>query len=105
MVGEAWNVTTPDGDTLSVELEYTRGVAAYGRREFRIASTLDAERWGIYRTEQGEDLVMSRGASIDRLRAFSFAASGPRLSPLFDGSERLVAISSPPWGRREIWVE
>jgi hypothetical protein len=48
----------------------------------------------IYRVEQIEDVVRSTG--IDRVGKFSFKAEGPKLAPLFDGSQQLVSVISIP---------
>jgi hypothetical protein len=39
----------------------------------------------------------------DRVKEFSYKASGGRLGPLFDGTERVVSIDSFHWYNRGIY--
>ena len=42
--------------------------------------------------------------NADRLKKVTFKASGEKLSPLFDGSEKLISVISVPWYQREIYL-
>ncbi len=44
--------------------------------------------------EQAADVVRSMPNGIDRVSKLSIKATGPRLAPLFDGSEQLISITS-----------
>jgi hypothetical protein len=45
-----------------------------------------------------------RGAGADRVQKIQFKASGPTLSPLFDGSEQLIGVTSDPWYTRQTFL-
>jgi hypothetical protein len=38
------------------------------------------------------------------LQKILFKASGPKLSPLFDGSEQLIGVTSNPWYTRQTFL-
>jgi hypothetical protein len=49
-------------------------------------------------------LVLRPGLPSARLETVSVKAGGPRLQSLFDGSERLIAVTSLPWSIRRAFV-
>jgi hypothetical protein len=56
------------------------------------------------RFEQGADVVRGAGTGPERLQKFTFKATGEKLSPLFDGTEQLINMTSVPWYQREIYL-
>ena len=46
----------------------------------------------------------STATGVDRVINFSFKATGPRLAPIFDGNEQLLAITSVPHYSRTIYL-
>ena len=56
----------------------------------------------IYRIEQAADVVRSTATSTDRAQKYAFKATGAKLSPLFNGSEQLVSITSLPFYTRQV---
>ncbi|MGK7871705.1 hypothetical protein, partial [Falsiroseomonas sp. E2-1-a20] len=95
---EDWSFATPDGERLHLRLRYPPSPPTWGRIE---ALTF----WpvfvgGHYRFDmsyQGLVLLRSTPIALDRISEVSFNATGPRMSVLFDGSERLVSVLSMPW--------
>jgi hypothetical protein len=63
-------------------------------KELRVYSQSKPEFFRIYRFEQGVDVV--RGASTDRNGCKVTFAAG-ELSPLFDGTEQLISVTSVPF--------
>jgi hypothetical protein len=72
------------------------------KAEERIYSSSKPGFYRIYRTEQATDAM--RRAESDRIRGVVFNASGPTLSRLFDGSERLISVTSVSWYARQVFV-
>ena len=62
------------------------------------------EFFRIYRFEQGVDVVRGAGTGPERLQKVAFKAAGEKLSPLFDGTEQLISLTSVPWYQREIYL-
>jgi hypothetical protein len=82
-VDETWDIGADDGNTLQVELQFTRGVLARGMAEAKLHSAAKPDFYRIYKFEQAADVVWSTATGIDRVSKFSFKASGPKLAPLF----------------------
>lgn len=104
-VDELWRFHSHDGDSIELALRFVRSVPIYGRRDFKIYSAVNPDFYRIYRLEHAEDVVMSKALNVDRRLAYSFSATGPRLSPLFDGTEELISVATLPWTRREVWLD
>jgi hypothetical protein len=73
-----------------------------GKVEAKLYSAVKPEFYRIYRSEQSTDVV--RSATADRVQKVVFKASGPKLSPLFDGSEQLIGVTSNPWYTRQTFL-
>ena len=86
-VEESWQFQAPDGNSIQLEIQYARGPLKPGKAESLLYSAVKPSFYRIYRYEQLEDAVRDTGT--DRIQKIVFKASGPKLSPLFDGSEQL----------------
>jgi hypothetical protein len=104
IIDETWVVKADDGSALEIELQFARGVPTRGKGEAKPYSAAKPEFYRIYRFEQAVDVARSTTTGIDRVSKFSFKASGPKLAPVFDGSERLVSITSIPSYSRSIYL-
>jgi hypothetical protein len=103
-VEESWSFTTDGGDSVQVQVQYTRGVPGRANVESLVYSGAKPDFYRIYRYEQATDVVRSTVAGTDRAQKVSFKASGRQLTPLFDGSEQLVSITAIPWYSRQIFL-
>jgi hypothetical protein len=103
---ERWTVVTQGGggNRLEIRLRYVATTPTRLTSEARVYSARNPDFYRIYRVEQGNDVVRSGPAGVDRVEEFALAASGPRLGALFDGTERLIAILSVPSYVRQIFL-
>jgi hypothetical protein len=104
VVKESWQAKGTDGSALAIDLEFIRGVPARGKVEAKLHSAAKPDFFRVYRYEQGADVVRSSATGVDRVTNLSFKASGPRLAPIFDGNEQLLAITSVPSYSRTIYL-
>ena len=105
VVKESWQAKGADGSALAVALEFIRGTPVRGKVEAKLHSAAKPDFFRVYRFEQGADVVRSSATGVDRVTNFSFKASGPRLAPIFDGNEQLIAITSVPHYSRTIYLQ
>jgi hypothetical protein len=104
MIDESWDYKGDNGHTTSLQIQYIRGAAERNKSELRVYAQPKPEFFRIYRFEQGVDLVLAADGNAERLKKVTFKASGEKLSPLFDGSEKLISVISVPWYQREIYL-
>jgi hypothetical protein len=102
VVEERWQFRTPDGQALDAHIEYVRGTPTVVQAEDRVHSAARPHFYRIYRTEQARESL--RTADPGRIRRFAFSASGPLLSQVFDGSERLIGIDALHWYARQVYL-
>jgi len=103
-VEEVWDAKAENGDAVQLQLQYVRAPAVRGKVDLRVYSGAKPEFYRIYRYTLATDALRGVGTAGDRVRAFTFKASGPKLAPLFDGSEQLVAITSVPYYSRQVFL-
>jgi hypothetical protein len=99
---EAWEYISDGGDKIQLQLKYTRGVTTRSKTETNVYSAIKPEFYRIYRVDSAADVVRSTATGIDHAQTVTFTASGPKLSPLFDGKEQLISITSLPWYSRQV---
>jgi hypothetical protein len=104
IVEESWEYQADNGSSASLQVRYVRGVAAREKGELRVYSQSKPEFFRIYRYEQGVDVVRGARTGPERLQKAIFKAAGEKLSPLFDGTEWLISLTSVPWYQREIYL-
>jgi hypothetical protein len=103
-VEESWEFKGDGGDLIQLQLQYVRGVATRSKVEVTPYSPVKPDFYRIYRIEQAADVVRSTAAGIDRAQKYAFKALGAKLSPLFDGSEQLISITSLPFYTRQVFL-
>jgi hypothetical protein len=103
-VEEAWDAKADTGDAIQVQLQYARGVAAAEKIDARFYSGAKPDFYRLYRYTQAADVVRGAGAAAERLTWFNFKASGPKLGPLFDGTEQLISIVALPYYSRQVYL-
>jgi hypothetical protein len=101
-VEESWEFKSQDGDSIQLQIQYARGASTPDKAETKFYSAAKPEFYCIYRSEQSTDVVRSPAA--DRVQKVLFKAFGPTLSPLFDGSEQLIGVTSDPWYTRQTFL-
>jgi hypothetical protein len=101
-VEESWELQSQNGDSIQLQIQYVRGTMATGKAEQLMYSAAKPGFYRIYRSEQAVDIV--RGPGADHVQKIVFKASGPKLAPLFDGSEQLIGVTSMPWYARQTYL-
>jgi hypothetical protein len=104
IVDESWDYKAENGHAASLQVQHVRGTAERNKAELRVYAQPKPEFYRIYRFEQGVDVVLAADGNSERLKKITFKASGEKLSPLFDGSEKLISVISVPWYQREIYL-
>lgn len=101
---ESWQMVAAGGDRVSVTLHYQQAVPVRRQSTIVIRSGKHTDYTRTYNIDQASDALGLPGDAGSRIGTFSFEASGPLFSRLFDGSEELLGITSTPWYHREISV-
>jgi hypothetical protein len=105
LMEEHWEFADASGERLEVHLKCERGPARKGANEVKFFSPTDPSVYQIFKIEQGLDIMRNATVNVrDRVKEFSYKATGGRLGPLFDGSERVVSIDSFHWYNRGIYL-
>jgi hypothetical protein len=105
LMEENWEFVAGNGERLEVHLKYERAPARKGTNEVKFFSPTNPSSYQIFKIEQGIDIMRNATVPIrDRVKEFSYKASGGRLGPLFDGSEKVVSIDSFHWYNRGVYT-
>ena len=103
-VEESWEFKNDSVDAIQLQLQYVGGVPIRSKAEAMPHSAVKPDFYRIYRFEQAADVVRSTATGTDRVQKYAFKATGAKLSPLFDGSEQLISITSVPLYTRQIFL-
>ena len=99
---ERWTMKGPGGHEIDVQVAYVRGAPSKVKSDSRGFSAARPEFYRIYRAESVSDVVRSVPNGENRVSFVSLKVNGQKFAPLFDGSEKIVAITSIPSFSREI---
>ena len=103
LVEERWSLKGPDNYAIEAQIQYVRGPAARGKTESRVYSGARPDFHRIYRVETVSDVARGMGVA-DRVTSVSLKVSGEKLAPLFDGTERIVTVTSIPSYSRQVFL-
>ncbi len=101
---EAWSFVTDTGEHLAFSTEYQPGTGVRSHIEPRVYSGVRPDFYRIYKADLTTDTVHSSTAEGKKANSVNFSASGPRLSNMFDGSEKIIGIVSIPSYQRMIYL-
>jgi hypothetical protein len=102
MVTERWEVRDRSGGTVTLSLEYTRGVPARSKSESKVYGGPDPAFFRIYRADTGGDVLRSAVTGVDRVKKLSLRVTTAELKKAFDGTEQIVSVTALPWYQREV---
>ena len=101
---EHWEFAAASGEHMEVRLKYERAAARKTNNDVKFFSSTNPSFYQIFKIDQGLDIMRNATVPVrDRVKEFSYKASGGRLGPLFDGTERVVSIDSFHWYNRGIY--
>jgi hypothetical protein len=99
-----WVFAAATGERLELHVRYERGSGnKMGPSETRFYSAKNPGFYQIFRQEQVLDMVRNVTTTPpDRVREFSFKASGGAYAKLFDGTEKVLAWDNFLWVNRSV---
>jgi hypothetical protein len=102
---EAWQFAAANGEHMELHLTYERGVARKLSTETKFFSAADPGFYQIWKIDQGLDIMRNATVQVkDRVKQFELKASGGRIGPLFDGTERVVSVDALHWYNRAVYA-
>ena len=99
-----WVFSAATGEHLEMHIQYERGVGTKGNStDVKFYSAKNPGFYQISRQEQVLDILRNVTTTpSDRVREFSFKASGGSYAKLFDGSEKLLSWDNILWINRSV---
>jgi len=104
-VEETWSARGPDGSGANLHIVFTRGVPVSSSFDLRIFSAAEPAFYRIYRGDQVVDVVRSVNTGVNRVQAVELKAAGSgKLATALNGSEKIIAINTMPFYRRNTFL-
>jgi len=101
---EVWEFNGANGEHIELRVTYERGVARKLSSEVKFFSAVDPASYQIWKIDQGLDIMRNATVPVkDRVKEFTFKASGGRIGALIDGNERVVSVDALPWYNRAVY--
>jgi hypothetical protein len=99
-----WAFSAATGEHLELHIKYERGVGNKGNpSDVKFYSAKTPAFFQISRQEQVLDILRNATTNpTDRVKAFSFKASGGSYAKLFDGTEKLLSWDNILWINRSV---
>ena len=104
-VEETWAAKGPDGTSVNLHLTFTRGVPVASSFDLRIFSAAEPNFYRIYRGDQVVDFVRSVNTGVNRVPMVELKVTGSgKLATAVNGSEKIIAINTMPFYRRNTFL-
>ncbi len=104
-VDETWAAKGADGSGATLHVSFTRGVPMANSFDLRIFSAADPAFYRIYRGDQVVDFVRSVNTGVNRVQTVELKALGSgKLATALNGSEKIIAINTMPFYRRNTFL-
>jgi hypothetical protein len=105
LMEENWEFVAANGERFEVHLKYQRAPARKLTQEVKFFNPANPSAYQIFKVDSGIDIMRNATVPVkDRVKEFSYKASGGRLGPLFDGTEKVVSIDSFHWYNRGVYT-
>ena len=103
---ENWVFAAANGERMEVHLKYERGA---GRRnptqEVKFFDPRNPASYQIFKVDSGLDIMKNVSVPVkDKVKEFSYKATGGNLGALFDGTEKVLSWDSFHWYNRGIYT-
>jgi hypothetical protein len=103
---ENWEFIGENGERLETHVKYKRGA---GRRnptqELKFFDPAKPEAYQTFKIDSGLDIMKNATVPVkDRVKEFSYKATGSPLGALFDGTEKVLSWDSFHWYNRGIYT-
>ncbi len=105
LMEENWEFVSASGERLEVHLKYQRAAARKLTQEVKFFNPTNPASYQTFKVDSAIDIMRNATVPVkDRVKEFSYKASGGRLGPLFDGTEKVVSIDSFHWYNRGVYT-
>jgi hypothetical protein len=102
---ENWEFTAASGEHMEIHLKYERRGAPKASADLKFFSGQDPAKYQIFKYERGLDIMRNATVNVgDRVKEFSYKASGGGIAKLFDGSEKVLSIDAIHWSNRATYA-
>jgi hypothetical protein len=101
LTDENWEFSTVSGEHMEVHVKYERRGAPKIAADVKFFSATNPATYQVFKYERGLDIMRNATVNVgDRVKEFSYKASGGRIGALFDGTERVLSIDAIHWSNR-----
>jgi hypothetical protein len=103
---ENWEFVGSNGERLETRLTYERGPARRNpTTDTKFFVPGNPTAYQIFKVDSGLDIMKNASVPVkDRVKTFSFKASGGPIGALFDGTEKVLSWDSFHWYNRGIYT-
>jgi hypothetical protein len=102
---ENWEFSAASGEHMEIHLKYERRGAPKATADVKFFSATNPSTYQIFKYDRGLDIMRNATVNVgDRVKEFSYKASGGRIGALFDGSERVLSIDAIHWSNRATYA-
>ena len=103
---ENWEFIGANGERLETHLKYERGPARRNpTNEVKFFNPGNPGSYQIFKVDSGLDIMKNASVPVkDRVKEFSYKATGGNIGALFDGTEKVLSWDSFHWYSRGIYT-
>src|SRR5215475_4279128 len=102
---ENWEFVGANGERLETHVKYERGAARRNATaEVKFFDPSNPSAYQIFKVDSGLDIMKNASVPVkDRVKEFTYKATGGNIGALFDGTEKALSWDSFHWYNRAIY--
>ena len=103
---ESWEFIGANGERLETHVAYERGAARRNpTAEVKFFNPSNPSAYQIFKVDSGLDIMKNASVPVkDRVKEFTYKATGGNIGALFDGTEKVLSWDSFHWYNRGIYT-
>src|SRR5712671_4403769 len=103
---ENWEFIGANGERLETHVKYERGAARRNpTAEVKFFNPSNPSAYQIFKVDSGLDIMKNASVPVkDRVKEFTYKATGGNIGALFDGTEKVLSWDSFHWYNRGIFT-
>jgi hypothetical protein len=103
---ESWEFVGANGERLETHVKYERGAARRNpTAEVKFFNPSKPDTYQVFKVDSGLDIMKNASVPVkDRVKEFTYRATGGPIGALFDGTEKALSWDSFHWYNRGIYT-
>lgn len=101
---DTWVAGEANNALIELRVKYQLSLPFRNKSEQKVYSAKDPDFFRIYRIDSATEMLKSVPMNVDRIQDYSLRVTAPEMTSIFNGTEKVVAITAIPFYSRQVFL-